>query len=112
MHAVNGTVWAGAVHGLRVKARSSGIVSEINGISRNLSIGGVLLETESIIPQDSHVSFTVAVRDDRIVRPTVLVGEGMVVRIERISNGAFRIALECTNPMTHEKFLSPLSSQD
>jgi hypothetical protein len=75
---------------MRVKARSGGIVSEINGISRNLSIGGVLLETESIIPQDSHVSFTVAVRDHQIVRPTVLVGEGKVVRIERISDAALR----------------------
>jgi PilZ domain len=96
---------------VHVKARSGGIVSEINAISGNLSVGGVLLETETIIPKDSDVSFVVAVRDIRIAHPTALVGEGKVVRIERISDAAFRIAVECTNPMTHEKFFSPLSSQ-
>jgi PilZ domain len=96
---------------VHVKMQSRGLVSETDAISRNVSVGGVLLESESIIPKGSQVSFTVAVQGERLTRPMVLVGDGNVVRIERISDASFRIAVECTNLMVHEKFFSPLSSQ-
>jgi hypothetical protein len=76
-------------------------VSELQAVSQNVSIGGLLLETPSPIPQHCSVSFTMTVQGGPVARPIELVGEGRVVRIEPRGPGAgFAIAVECNRPIS------------
>lgn len=92
---------------MHVKFRSGNIVSELDAVSRNVSLGGVLLETQALIPQHSSVSFLMTVQGGRTVRPIELEGQGRVVRVEaRGPENCFAIAVECRNPITQiEPFL-------
>jgi hypothetical protein len=54
---------------VRLKLDSDHSIVELEAVSRNISIGGLLLETASMIPQDTPVSFIVTVRGSQIVRP-------------------------------------------
>ena len=82
-------------------------VSELRAVSNNISIGGVLLEADSTIPQHCDVSFIVTVRGHPIVGPTQIIGEGKVVRVEPHASGAgFAIAVRCKRPISKlEDFL-------
>jgi hypothetical protein len=74
--------------------------SEIRAISKNISMGGVLLEAESTIPQHCDVTFTMTVLGHHIIGPTQITGEGHVVRIEpHRSKRGFAIAVRCTHPI-------------
>jgi len=85
------------VHG---KFCSGKAVSEFDAVSRNVSIGGLLLETASEIPLHSPVSFTMTVQGGKVIRPIRLAGEGEVVRVESSRPDAwFAIALECKRPI-------------
>lgn len=76
-------------------------LSELQTLSRNLSLGGLLLEAVSPIPQHSPVSFTITVNEGEVVRPIQLIGEGKVVRVEPQASGAgFAIAVECNRPIS------------
>ncbi len=76
-------------------------VSELRAVSNNISLGGVLLEADSPIPQRCAVSFVVTVQRHDIVAPTQLVGEGAVVRVEPRRPGArFAIAVKCKRPIS------------
>ncbi len=93
------------VHG---KFYSGGAVSEFDAVSRNVSIGGLLLETASDVPLHSPVTFTMTVQGGRVIRPVHLAGEGEVVRVEPSRPGAwFAIALECRQPIAQiENYLT------
>jgi hypothetical protein len=85
------------VHG---KFYSGKAVSEFDAVSRNVSIGGLLLETASEIPRHSSVTFTMTIQGGRTIHPIRLVGEGEVVRVEPSGPGAwFAIALACKHPI-------------
>jgi hypothetical protein len=74
--------------------------SDFDAVSRNVSIGGLLMETASEIPLHSLVSFTTTVQDDMVVHPIVLGGEGGVVRLEPAEAGVWSaIAVACTQPI-------------
>ena len=93
------------VHG---KFYSGKAVSEFDAVSRDVSIGGLLLETASEIPRHSPVSFTMTIRGGSIVHPIRLAGEGEVVRVEPARHGAwFAIALACKHPIAQiENYLT------
>lgn len=76
-----------------------GPLSEVQAVSKNVSIGGLLLDVPSRIPQYSSVSFTMTVQGERLVRPILLVGEGTVVRVEPQPGQKFAVAVECSRPM-------------
>jgi hypothetical protein len=70
-------------------------------VSRNVSIGGLLLESSSVLAQSQPLSFTLTVEGGSIVRPIKLLGEGKVVRVEpHLPGASFAIAVECAHPMT------------
>ena len=69
-------------------------VSELRAFSSNISLGGVLLQSASAIPQHCDVSFVVTVSGHQIVGPIQIVGEGEVVRVEPHSSGAGAPGLE------------------
>ncbi|MBZ5704864.1 MAG: PilZ domain-containing protein [Acidobacteriia bacterium] len=85
-------------------------VSELQAVSQNVSIGGLLLETPSPIPQHCSVNFTMTVQGGQVAHPIELVGEGRVVRIEPRGPGAgFAIAVECNRPISQmENYLAAL----
>ena len=80
---------------------SGDLFSELDAVSRNVSLFGLLLETAAIIPQQSPVSFVITVQGEQIVRPIELAGEGKVVRVEDIGTGAgFAVAIDCKDPIS------------
>ncbi|HMH06154.1 MAG TPA: PilZ domain-containing protein [Terriglobales bacterium] len=75
-------------------------VSELRAISNNVSVGGVLLEADSAVPQHCDVSFVLTIPEHHIIGPTQIVGEGEVVRVEPSRSGAgFAIAVKCKRPI-------------
>lgn len=86
---------------VNVKFAQGSSVSEMRAVSNDISVGGLLLEAESRIPQNCDVSFTVMVKGHHVVGPTKIVGEGQVVRVEPHRSGAgFAIALRCERPIS------------
>lgn len=78
-----------------------GAVRELAGISKNVSIGGLLLRVSDPVPVRTRVSLTMAVEDPRLRRPVRLLGKGKVVRVERLESGAgFAVAIQCKSPIT------------
>jgi len=89
---------------------SSELISEVDAVSRDVSIGGLLLDCPMLIPQQSAVDFVISLRA-RTLRPVELVGEGRVVRVESSSAEAeYRIAVECKNPITQIEAYLPADS--
>ncbi|MBZ5600620.1 MAG: PilZ domain-containing protein [Acidobacteriia bacterium] len=85
---------------VEVKFAMGNSVSELQTLSRNLSVGGLLLEATAPIPTHAPVSFTITVNEREAVRPIQLVGEGKVVRVEQQASGpGFAIAVECNRPL-------------
>lgn len=78
---------------------SSGTVRELDAISRNVSIGGLLLRANDSLPLHTQVSLSMEVQGPRMRRPVRLVGEGEIVRVERLESAGFAIAIECKRPI-------------
>jgi hypothetical protein len=89
--------------------RSGEQISEVDAVSRDVSVGGLLLESPVLIPQRSIVNFIVSLRA-RGLRPVELVGEGKVVRVECSRPQAeFTVALECKKPITQIEPYLPMT---
>jgi hypothetical protein len=86
---------------VRLKVLSTDSMVELDAVSRNISIGGLLLETSRMIPQHTPVSFIVTVRGAQVARPIQFVGQGEVVRVDaKATEQVFAIAVECNRPIT------------
>ena len=86
-------------------------VSELQAMSNNVSMGGVLLEADSAIPQHCHVSFVMTVQGHHIIGPTQILGQGEVVRVEPHRSGAgFVIAVKCKRPISELRRYLPASA--
>ena len=82
---------------IRFKADSFG--TEVVAVSKDVSIGGLLVRTAAMIPERTPVTFIISVRGDQSIQPIYLAGEGEVIRVK--SSGAdFMIAVECKTPIT------------
>jgi hypothetical protein len=83
---------------VRVNLRARGSAGEVETISKNVSIGGLLLTTPSLIPCHTPVRFVMTIQGGPMVRPIQVKGEGEVVRVESTaSETGFAIAVECIN---------------
>jgi len=98
---------------VRVKFPSRYSVVEVDAVSRNISIGGLLLESTCLIPHRSPVEFTITLTGLPISRLIKLGGAGEVVRLESgTAEGRFGIAVACAEPISHiEDYLSATSAQ-
>jgi PilZ domain len=93
-----------------VKFHIGDSVSEVGAVSKNVSIGGLLLETASPIPQECPVKFIMTIHGGPVIRPIQLVGEGIVLRVESYGSGAgFGIAVKCDRPMSQLAHYLPAS---
>jgi hypothetical protein len=80
---------------VHVKFHFGDSVSELQAVSKNVSIGGFLLEAASPIPQHCPVSFIMRLHGGPVIRPIQVVGEGEVIRVEPQGPGArFAIAVK------------------
>jgi hypothetical protein len=80
---------------------SAGSVRELFAVTKNVSIGGLLLRTEDAVPPHARVSLTMDVRGPRSIRPVRLIGDGLVVRVENLGpREGYAIAIECTAAIT------------
>jgi PilZ domain len=81
---------------VHVKFHLEDSVSELQAVTKDVSIGGLLLETRSPIPQRCPVDFIMTLHGGPVTRPIKVMGEGEVVRVEPHGPGAgFAIAIKC-----------------
>ena len=72
----------------------------IEAFTRDVCIGGLLLESPVRIPLQSMVNFVISMQMPTL-RSVELFGEGKVLRVEAIKDNAeFAVALECAKPIT------------
>ena len=84
-----------------VEFSSGDTIRKVQTISKDVSIGGLLLESPSVLPESQPLSFTLTVDGGAIVRPIKFFGEGKVVRMESRGPGVgFTVAVECSHPIT------------
>jgi hypothetical protein len=77
-----------------------GTVRQVETISKNVSVGGMLLRAADAIPLHSQVNLTMDVRIFGSRRRVRLTSEGEVVRVEQAGqDGGFAIAIECKRPI-------------
>lgn len=82
-----------------VKVDLGSASSEIQAVSNNLSLGGILVHADSVLPQHCHVNFIMTVQDHNIIGPTKIVGQGEVIRVQPHHSGTgFAIAVRCEHP--------------
>jgi hypothetical protein len=71
---------------------------ELSGVSRNVSIGGLLVRADRLVAIDTEVNLTMEVAGPSARRAVRLLGEGKVVRVEPLG-AVFDIAVECKQPL-------------
>ena len=59
-------------HVIRVRFPQGNAVAEVDAVVRNISLGGLLLESSRLVPHHSSVEFTITVRGGSISRPIQL----------------------------------------
>ncbi len=85
---------------VHVKFGSGSRFSEVNAMSVNVSVGGMLLETASLIPEHTPVTFRMILEGGQLLRPIHLAGEGHVVRVQNTGAApGFNIAVQCNKPV-------------
>jgi hypothetical protein len=96
---------------VRLKAHSADFIAEFEATSRNISLCGLLVETASIIPPHTPVSFVVTAEGGDLGRPIRFVGEGKVVRVDvKPTEKRFAIAVECTQTIARIDRLEAIGS--
>ena len=79
-----------------VKFHLEDLVSELQAVTKDVSIGGLLLESASPIPQRCPVDFVMTLHGGSVTRPIQVMGEGEVVRVEPHGlDAGFAIAIKC-----------------
>jgi len=93
---------------VHVRFPSGNAMAEVDAVTRNISLGGLLLECGRLIPHRSPVEFTITVRGGPVSRPITLTGAGEVVRIEPGETpDRIGIAVACSRSITQmEKYLA------
>jgi len=97
-----------------VQYQIGGTNAEVKAVTKNVSIGGILISSAIVIPLHTPVSFWICIRRGKEARCIHLAGEGKIVRVERAENNVeFAIAVECDVPITHlEEYLTSHPTND
>ena len=92
---------------VRLKFRNGESTKEIDTVSKDLSVGGLLVRSTLLIPEHTAVSIVLSVHGRESLRPVHLVGEGQIVRVEATATGEpFALAIQCNAPVTElEEYL-------
>jgi PilZ domain len=92
-----------------VTLRPRGIPSEIEARSRNVSLGGILLEAKARIAQNTQVAFVITINVAAATHAIELIGEGNVIRVEPISKSVVRVAVACKGPLVYRRYFPQTS---
>jgi len=79
-------------------------VSSFDTVSRNVSLGGMLLDSKTPVPKDSSVFLTMTLGGQPMNRTLQITAEGRVVRLAEDESG-FAIAVEFTRPLSRIEHL-------
>ena len=89
---------------LRCRVRlafSEGTEAQLVGVTQNVSLGGVLLESPSYIPENCLVSFNIVPERGQMLGPLEFAGTGRVTRVQPDPPGTgYLIALKCAHPIS------------
>lgn len=86
---------------VRLGFRDQGLLSEVDAVSENVSIGGLLLTSASLVPNGSLVGFVMTVKEPSPTRSIFLKKEGKVVRVEPSTmQTGYSIAVDCKRPLS------------
>jgi PilZ domain len=76
-------------------------IRKLEGMTQNVSIGGLLVKVADQVAPHTRVRLKVDVRSHSLRRPVRLKGEGEVVRVEPMERDVgFAIAVECKRPIS------------
>jgi hypothetical protein len=93
---------------VRVEFAAAGRTFDVEGVTRNVSVSGVLFESGSPIPEACPVDLSIMAEEAWVIRPIEFVGNGRVVRVEVGSRGAgFLIAIKCVRPIEFRPVEAP-----
>ena len=85
-----------ASYPVELKVDFDGTVSDLQAITHDVSVGGLLLVTASPVPKHCPVDFVMTLHGGQLIRPIRVVGQGEVVRVEPLGPGAgFAVAIKC-----------------
>lgn len=77
-----------------------GSLRDVDTTTKNVSVGGMLLQTVEAIPLHSQVNLTMDVRISQSRRRVRLTAQGEVIRVQPGGeDGGFAIAIECKRPI-------------
>jgi len=83
--------------------------AEIETVSKNVSIGGLLVRSALPVPEQTPVIFVLSVHGKQSVRPVHLMGEGRIVRVETgDAEGTFVMAVKCNALVTQLQEYLPI----
>jgi PilZ domain-containing protein len=86
---------------VHVRFDSGNAKAEVDAVTKNICLGGLLLESACLIPCGSSVEFTIGLQRGPMSPLLKLTGSGKVVRVEPAETaGGFGIAVECSQPIT------------
>jgi len=80
--------------------QSEGKIRRVKGISKNVSVGGLLLKAGAQIPLRTHVNLIINVVSPWAGRQLRLNATGEIVRVEALAARGFAIAVECKHPIS------------
>ena len=97
---------------VRLRFHAGSTDTEIEAVSKNVSVSGLLVRSVLPIPEHTPVTFILSVYGEKAVRPVHLMGEGEVVRVEGVeSDATFMMAVKCNTPVTQlEEYLHSTSA--
>jgi len=89
-----------ASYPVQMKFHLENSASELQTVTKNVSVGGFLLVMASSVPQHCLVDFTMTLQGGPLVHPMRVAGEGEVVRIEPLQlDAGFEVAIKCKRPI-------------
>ena len=99
---------------VHLKFYSEGRDEEFDGITINLGIGGLLLESPSPIQEHCGVDFSIIAEGGLVIWPLAFAGKGKVVRIDPDPPPGlgYVIALECVHPIEFHRVESMAEEKD
>lgn len=78
-----------------------GAVSRLECVTKNVGLGGVLLEAPALIPVNCPLEFVITAVGERMTRQIEFRGRGEVVRVQPDPPGSgFVIAVRCAEPIS------------
>jgi hypothetical protein len=98
---------------VRLEFRSSGSAAEVETVSENVSICGLLVRSSTMIPKHTPVTFIISIEGHQGIHPIYLRGAGYIVRVESDGLGAgFAIAIECETPIAQLEEQLPVGEKE